>query len=100
MTVSPNNVANLSIGDLTPRQARVLHFIVEFRDQHDRFPNLRQIRDALAYSLAAVRYHVDTLDEKGWLACSRESFLARIESALRPVAGFPSFSTSPRARRD
>ena len=82
MTVRPNNVPNLSVGDLTPREASVLHFVVEFHDQHDRFPSLRQIRDTLAYSLAGVRYHVDTLDEKGWLACRREQFLARIESAL------------------
>ena len=86
MTVWPNNVANLSVGDLTPREAKVLHFIVEFHDQHDRFPSLRQIRDTLAYSLGAVRHHVDKLDEKGWLACSRKQFLARIESALRPFA--------------
>ena len=85
MTVFPRSVANRRAEDLTPKEARVLDFIVACHDQHDRFPNLRQIRDTLAYSLAAVRHHLDKLEKKGWLECSRENFLARIESALRSV---------------
>ena len=85
MTVWPNSVANRRAEELTPREARMLDFIVACHDQNGRFPSLRQIRDELAHSLTAVCYHVDKLEKKGWLECSRENFLARIESALRRV---------------
>ena len=73
-----------SAEDLTPKEVRVLDFIVGFHDQHGRFPSLRQIRVEFAYhSLAAADRQVPELKEKDWLAVRRERSLTRIESALR-----------------
>ena len=93
MTVWTNSVTGHRAGDLTPKEARVLDFIVAFHDRHNRFPSWRQMRVEFAYrSRGAALYHVDKLEKKGWLAIRRMRFLApggrvthssRIESAVR-----------------
>ena len=94
MTVFPRSVAGHSAEDMTPKEGRVLEFILGFYDSHGRFPSLRQIRVEFAYrSVGAARYHVDKLEKKGWLGIKRTRFLesggrvthsSRIESALIP----------------
>ena len=77
MTVLPDSVANRIAEELTPTEGRVLDFIVAFRDQYDRFPNDHDMRGEFASgSLQAVRYHVDKLEKKGWLAIRRMRSLA------------------------
>jgi repressor LexA len=62
------SAAALTVGDLTPIQSRIRHFIEDFVQDQGYSPSYREIGNAVGLaSLSSVSLHVRTLQKKGYL---------------------------------
>jgi len=60
---------------LTPKQKKVLDFIIEYSSSHDYAPSLREIAEYINKSLSSVQHLVNVLQNKGYL--KKEDNVAR-----------------------
>ena len=53
---------------LTPRQSQVLHFLVEYQEEHGGSPTMQEIREHFGFrSVSSVQGHLDLIEKKGFL---------------------------------
>jgi SOS-response transcriptional repressor LexA len=69
---------------LSPRQAEIYQFILDYRLHKDISPTLREISDGIGLSLSSVATHIFALKDKGYVAWKPKS--ARSIHIIRQVA--------------
>lgn len=75
----------------TAAQQAVLDVIYEYRSEHGYSPSVRDIAEELEVSTSVVQYHLNRLEERGWI--ERDEGIAR---SIRLTQGErTSYDTSP-----
>lgn len=71
-------------GSLSPVQARILEFIIRYRDQHGYTPTMREIaEDAGLKAVSSVKYQLDQLDEAGYIS-TKDGLARGIQILMEP----------------
>jgi repressor LexA len=82
------------MGDPKEKQTKILGFIREFIDKRDLSPTVREIQDGCGISsTSVVAYHLEALEEKGFIRCNRE--IARGIELLEPGGRRPRVAMVP-----
>ncbi len=75
---------NRNGGALSPVQARILEFIIRYRDQHGYTPTMREIaEDAGLKAVSSVKYQLDQLDEAGYIS-TKDGLARGIQILMEP----------------
>jgi repressor LexA len=86
---------NRNGGALSPVQARILEFIIRYRDQHGYTPTMREIaEDAGLKAVSSVKYQLDQLDEAGYIS-TKDGLARGIQILMEPEGLVRSESDSP-----
>lgn len=82
--------------EITPRQAEILRFIVDFQHQNNYTPSFREIAEQFDIrSTKAVSDHLQALERRGFISREkRKSRTIRIEDIASTVLGQPNSGTS------
>ncbi|MFM6963127.1 MAG: transcriptional repressor LexA [Micrococcales bacterium] len=73
-----------SKGSLSSVQARILEFIIRYRDQHGYTPTMREIaEDAGLKAVSSVKYQLDQLDEAGYIS-TKDGLARGIQILMEP----------------
>jgi repressor LexA len=56
------------MNELSPRQAEILRYILDYRQRRDVSPTFREIAEGVGLSLASAREHIEALKGKGYIA--------------------------------
>lgn len=72
MTCCPTcGIAVVGAGDPSPAEERMLNLVLDFHEQHGRFPTYRELKSALAYrSVHGVAARLQCLAKKGFVTLS------------------------------
>ena len=77
-------MASSNRGALSPVQARILEFIIRYRDQHGYTPTMREIaEDAGLKAVSSVKYQLDQLDEAGYIS-TKDGLARGIQILMEP----------------
>jgi repressor LexA len=86
---------NRNGGALSPVQARILEFVIRYRDQHGYTPTMREIaEDAGLKAVSSVKYQLDQLDEAGYIS-TKDGLARGIQILMEPEGLVRSESDSP-----
>ena len=86
---------NRNGGALSSVQARILEFIIRYRDQHGYTPTMREIaEDAGLKAVSSVKYQLDQLDEAGYIS-TKDGLARGIQILMEPEGLVRSESDSP-----
>lgn len=82
--------------EITPRQAEILRFIVDFQHENNYTPSFREIAEQFDIrSTKAVSDHLQALERRGFISREkRKSRTIRIEEVASAVLGQPNSGTS------
>jgi repressor LexA len=73
-----------SKGSLSAVQARILEFIIRYRDKHGYTPTMREIaEDAGLKAVSSVKYQLDQLDEAGYIS-TKDGLARGIQILMEP----------------
>jgi repressor LexA len=86
---------NRNGGALSPVQARILEFVIRYRDQHGYTPTMREIaEDAGLKAVSSVKYQLDQLDEAGYIS-TKDGLARGIQILMEPEGLVRTESDSP-----